>query len=126
MSDQKQPNTFDKALVKRQIGRAKKLEPHLLRCRVGGDRHRWTRVRPDWEPSNKALPLAYQCDVCLTVKRMDVDPTYGVIIGRPSYDYPNGYRVQGADEVAMSPQAVRAVTASRVSDDMPGISPQWQ
>jgi len=121
MSDQKQPNKFDKALVKRQIGRAKKLEPDMLRCRVGGDRHRWTRVRPDWEPSNKAQPLAYQCDTCLTVKRMDVDPMYGIIIGRPSYDYPDRYKIQGADEEAMSPQAVRAVIVSRSVADMSDI-----
>lgn len=112
------PNTVDKALTKRQIKRAREVDVDLLRCRVGGDRHHWHRVQPDWEPSNKAVPLAYQCPRCLTVKRMDVDPTYGIIVGRPSYEYDDGFMVKKeGDEVAMSPRAVRAVIATTPHGD---------
>ena len=114
-------NKFDKALVRRQISRAKNLDAELLRCRVGGDRHHGHRAKPYWEPSNKALPLAYQCEFCLTVKRMDVDPKYGFIIGRPSYEYRDGYKLKGVGEEAMSPQAVRAVVVLQSDEHAPPI-----
>ena len=114
----KPPNKIDQALIKRQIERAKELPRELLRCRVGGERHHWDQVRPDWEPSNAALPLAYQCQHCWTVKRMDVDPKYGFIVGRPSYEYPPNYKLKRGDEAeqVMSPQAVRFVTATEGYD----------
>ncbi|WP_395161331.1 hypothetical protein [Ilumatobacter sp.] len=106
------PNHFDKELTKRQIEQAEKIPWGLLRCRIGGDRHHWHRVQPDWQPSNKAIPVAMQCRRCLTVKRMDVEGTYGTIIGRPSYQYPDNYRIKdGPDDPGISSRAVRVVMA---------------
>lgn len=111
---------LDKRLVTRQIKRLKEKDPGLIRCRVGADRHHWERVQPDWEPSNSAMPVAYQCARCDCIKRMDVDPKYGFIIGSPNYEYPDGYLLKREEgdgpEPLSSSFAVRAVSATFAVD----------
>ncbi len=109
-------NKIDKALITKQKKRLDRLNLEYIKCRVGGDRHRWQRVKPDWEPTSAVKAVAHQCDRCLCVKRMEVDPKYGLIIGRPSYDYPDEYQLHrqegdGAERL-VSPNAVRAILAA--------------
>lgn len=115
----------DIKLIGRQVRRAKKLPLRSLSCRVGGDRHHWHRVHPDWEPSNAAKPMAWQCSVCTGIKRADVDPKYGFVIGRVRYEYPPWYQLHrtegdGTDQL-ISSNAVRAVLADR--GDLPLMGP---
>lgn len=106
----------DKALITRQRKRLKKLDDKYIACRVGSERHHWYRVKPDWTPPNAAVAaLAYQCATCRTVKRQEIDAKYGLILGSPSYEYPDGYLLKrtdkDGDDRLMSPNAVRAHSA---------------
>ena len=61
--------------------------------------------------------MAYQCAECTTVKRMDVDPKYGFIIGKPRYEYPDWFQLKrgtgDGTERLTSPNAVRVVLSDR-------------
>ncbi len=109
---------IDKALITRQKKRLEKLEQKYIDCRVGGIRHHWLRVQPDWSTNVTGVkPVAYQCAECSTVKRMEIDSKYGLILGKPRYEYPEGFKLKrtkgdGTDRL-MSPNAVRAVVATQ-------------
>lgn len=107
---------IDKALITRQRKRLDKLQDAFLACRVGAIRHHWERVLPDWLPSGAAIAMAFQCSACRTVKRYEVDPKYGIIIGTTRYEYPDGYKLRREEgdgsEQLVSPNAVRAVMAA--------------
>ena len=112
-----------RASLKRQLERANALDPELLECRVGGTRHRWTRVQPDREPGPGQKVAAYQCDNCLMIKRMTFGARYGEIISR-SYEAPEGYHIKrefGEIGVLMSGAAVRLALADR--SDLPPLIP---
>ena len=69
--------------------------------------------------------MAWQCSNCTGIKRADVDPKYGFIIGRPRYEYPPWYKLHrgkgdGTDQL-MSSNAVRAVLSGR--GDLPSMVP---
>jgi hypothetical protein len=106
----------DAALFKRQLNRAMLLDSVHLNCRVGGDRHHWHLVQPDWSSGTTSIEKASQCSQCLTVKREEITPRTGEIIKR-HYEYPKGYltkRVEGdGPEKLMSAGAVRLATLSR-------------
>ena len=112
--------TLDRPLIGRQIKRAKKMATRSLSCRVGGDRHHWQRVKPDWE-SSPMRPMMHQCLNCTTIKRVDLDPKYGFIIGRTRYDYPSWFKIQRTEgdgtEALLSSNAVRAALSSVVCGD---------
>ena len=104
-----------RASLKRQLERANAIDPELLECRVGGTRHRWTRVQPDREPGPGQKVAAYQCDNCLMIKRMSFGAKYGEVIHR-SYEAPEGYyikREEGETGVLMSAAAIRLALANR-------------
>lgn len=113
----------EKADLTRQIKRANAINPELLECRVGGTRHRWTRVQPDLTPGTGQRLAAYQCDACTMIKRLTFGAKYGEIISR-SYEAPKGYnlkRGEGEVGVLMSGAAVRLALASRT--DLPPLIP---
>ncbi len=107
---------IDKRLITRQKNRLLATEQKFLPCRVGGVRHLWLRVQPDWQPSNQAHAVAYQCSSCSTVKRMEIDPKYGFVIGQARYEYPDGYQMKRSEgdgtETLSSPNAVRSIMAT--------------
>lgn len=109
----------DPKLFKRQFERATQLSSTLLNCRVGGDRHHWHLVQPDWRSGNKAVEKCSQCSQCLTIKREEITPRTGEIIKR-TYTYPEGYMLKrhegdGAEKL-ISPGVVRLATLSRARD----------
>ncbi len=90
-----------------------------LSCRVGGTRHRWVRCIPDFDPAYKGTyAVVHQCDECTTIKR-EVVTKQGERLGKPDYDYPDGYKVTKDDDddspfaTYISPQAVRAAMLAR-------------
>ncbi len=103
-------NKIDKALITKQKKKLQDLDDAHLACRVGASRHMWTRVKPDWTTESAVTPMAYQCSRCLTVKRLEIDPKYGLIIGRSTYEYPPDYLIKRDDgEKPITSNAVRAV-----------------
>jgi hypothetical protein len=108
---------IDKGVITRQKKRLAKLSEKDLLCRVGSARHLWRRVLPDWDPGvTGVMPVAYQCDRCLTVKRTEIDKRYGIILGKPRYEYPDSYKLKRQEsdgtEQLVSSNAVRAVSAA--------------
>ena len=107
-------NIKEKALLQRQIMRAKGLTERNLACRVGGDRHHWTEVRPDFEVRGTAQAIAHQCERCDCIKRMIIAPQTGEILRR-DYEHPTGYllKQEAVYERLMSPAAVRIALLQR-------------
>ena len=118
-------NLEEKAVLDRQIKRAKALE--YLPCRVGGTRHRWHECAPDFKPEY-GVPVVHQCDECLCIKRVVAAKQTGERLGE-SREYPEGYLLEhGAeiplDEQLMSSSAVRAaMIAKRKVSTLPTVIP---
>jgi len=118
-------NLEEKALLDRQVGRAKQLV--YLDCRVGGERHNWHECAPDFKP-DYGLPSVFQCDRCLCIKRIVQAAQTGEILGE-SREYPEGYLMKHGedvpkDEKLISSNAVRvARLKSRKVKDLPTVVP---
>jgi len=109
----------DPKLFRRQLNRAKALDPVHLNCRVGGDRHHWNLAQPDWSSGNTAIEKCSQCSLCLCIKREEITPRTGEIIKR-KYTYPDDFLLKreegdGTDKL-MSPAAVRLATLANAED----------
>lgn len=109
-------NNTEKAVLKRQIGRANSLSTELLACRVGGDRHHWVQCQPDFVVQ-AGVPMVHQCAACDTIKRAIVAPLSGELLSR-NYEYPAEYqlkRTEGIDhdERLISSASVRVALIGR-------------
>lgn len=115
-------NRTEKAIFKRQIGRANSLSTELLACRVGGDRHHWVQCQPDFV-AQVGVPMVHQCAECDTIKRAIVAPLWGELLSR-NYEYPAEYQLKRAagidhDERLISSASVRVVMLTRDRDLVP-------
>ena len=116
----------DKAILKRQIARAKK-QGHLS-CRQGADGHHWQQCKPDFKP-DYGQAIVQQCTVCGAIKRQVVSKM-GERLAHPEYEYPDGYLYHKTPkdsdfEKMFTPQAVRAAYAAKVKamlDELPEVS----
>ena len=117
-------------LLKRQIARAKNIDPSLLGCRRGALSHAWQAVQPDFKVSVRgAAAVAYQCERCQAIKRGVISKKYGEWLSTPQIEYPDGYlvhREDGETGPALSSQSVRAAFTAQVIKDLaelPEITP---
>lgn len=119
------PSAEDREDILDQIARACALPGEFIPCRRGALSHHWQLVQPDREAGKGTQEIAMQCQRCLTIKRATVGLKYGELIGWPSYEYPEGYLSERPDGISpISPQAVRQVFATMISDaDLPPMEP---
>jgi hypothetical protein len=110
-------------LLKRQIKRADTLTTEHLTCRRGALGHHWMAVQPDFKTNVRgAVPVAYQCQGCLCIKRGVVSKRFGEWLANPSIEYPDGYLLSKAgNEPTVSAQSVRAAFVARVQSDIEGL-----